>query len=576
MDMESEKFENVLNMSLTVKESERMQSDILSVGYSSESNRWEIIVKYNGDLKQYESEEIQIEILISGYAIVSLPEEDMENFAALPEVEYIEKPKAFYVGTYRAKEASCILPLTSGRTSVPEGEAALRGSGVLIAIIDSGIDFYRADFRNENGSRILYLWDQSLDMEYTKDDIDAALATGSRETAMALIPHRDITGHGTAVAGIAAGSSEDLLYQGVASEADLIIVKMKAADSNGFPGTVELMRGVTYAIRKATALGRPLVINLSFGNSYGSHDGSSLIERFLDNAGEINKTVICVGSGNEGNADGHVSGNFLSRSSVEFAIGEYETNTNIQLWKHYADSITLRMVAPDGTIYNVSLDTPGLQTIQTAFSTILVFVGTPMPYSVNQEIFFVFLAKENFLTSGIWQLEMLPRRIVNGSYHMYLPGRVARSAQTRFLESNPEVTLTIPSTAKKVITVGAYDIKQQAYADFSGRGYSNLRSDDIIYLEQKPNIVAPGVNIIAPSGAEGYEEVTGTSFATPIVSGSCALLLEWGIVRRNDPYLYAEKIKAYLQKGASQMNGYQVWPNAYVGWGKLCLENSLP
>jgi len=574
--MDSEKLENVLNMSLSVGENERMQSEILRVGYNPEGNRWEIIVKYNGDLKQYENEAIRIEILINGYAIVSLPEETMEEFATLPEVEYIEKPKAFYAGAYRAKEASCILSLTSGRSSLLEGEAPLRGNGVLIAIIDSGIDFYRTDFQNESGSRILYLWDQSLDMEFTKEDLDTALAAGSREVALELIPHRDITGHGTAVAGIAAGSAEALLYQGVAPEADLIVVKMKAADSNGFPGTVELMRGVTYAIRKALALGRPLVINLSFGNSYGSHDGSSLIERFLDNAGEINKTVICVGSGNEGNADGHVSGNFLNRSNVEFTIGEYERNTNIQLWKHYADSIALRMITPDGIGYDVSLDTPGLQTIDTAFAKMLVFVGSSLPYSVNQEIFFVLLPKENYLISGIWQLQMLPKRIVNGSYHMYLPGRVARSAQTRFPESNPDVTLTIPSTAKKVITVGAYDIKQQAYADFSGRGYPGLRTDDIIYLEQKPNIVAPGVDITAPAGAQGYEAVTGTSFATPVVSGSCALLLEWGIVRGNDPYLYGEKVKAYLQKGAGQMNGYQVWPNEYVGWGKLCAEASLP
>lgn len=569
--MVSEKLENLLHMSLTVEENERLRSDALRIGYSPEEKSWEVIVKYHGDLQQYESERINIELLIAGYAIVSLPESDLEWFTELPQVEYIEKPKAFYANVYRAKEASCILPVTTGRSPVLSGEG-LRGSGVLIAVIDSGIDFYREDFIGKNGSRILFLWDQELDAEYTKADMDRAINSDEGNG----IRHQDVTGHGTAVAGIAAGSSSNPLYQGVASEAEFIVVKLGQADSSGFPGTVELMRGITYAVKKAMELEMPLVINLSYGNSYGSHEGTSLLERFLDNAGEMGRTVVCVGSGNEGDAAGHVGGNVLSENKVELAIGEYETSVNVQLWKRYADRIELSLTAPDGKTYGINLSTDGLQTIDTDYEKVLVFVGTPLPYDVNQEIFFVFLPKGAFLTSGIWNIGMQPERVVNGEYQMYLPGREVRSEDTRFLQSNPYGTLTIPSTAQKVVTVGAYDVRQNSYADFSGRGYPFFSADAYLYLGQKPDIVAPGVDILAPFGREEYLPVTGTSFATPIVAGSCALLMEWGIIRGNDPYLYGEKIKAYLQRGAKQFGGFPLWPNPYVGWGKLCLEDSLP
>ena len=204
--MVSQKQENLLSLALDSTREEREKSGILSVGVDEREERWEVIVKYHGDLERIASDEIQVEILIAGYAIVTLPAFFITALADLEEVEYIEKPKSLVYGLYEAKEKSC---LTS--VAVPVGE--LSGEGVLLAVIDSGIDYFLQDFRNQNGSRILYLWDQGQEpdaekdwyppegfrvgVEYTKEEIDRALMTGDREEAFAIVPQQDVTGHGT-------------------------------------------------------------------------------------------------------------------------------------------------------------------------------------------------------------------------------------------------------------------------------------------------------------------------------------------------------------------------------------------
>ena len=159
---------------------------------------------------------------------------------------------------------------------------------------------------------------------------------------------------------------------------------------------------------------------------------------------------------------------------------------------------------------------------------------------------------------------------MNGNYNFWLPSSAVLNLSTRFLQPSPDGTLTIPSTAQRPISVGAYDDSTGSYADFSGRGYTQIAG------RAKPDLVAPGVNIITVKNGGGYEAVTGTSFAAPFVSGGAALMMEWGIVRGEDPYLYGEKVKAYLRKGARRLPGFDLWPNPLVGYGALCVRDSLP
>lgn len=602
--MDNQKLENILNLSLSVEESEREKSPQLSAGFIAENRSWELIVKYNGNLSRFQSELIQIEELIAGYAIVTLPENLIEAFAELDEVEYVEKPKRLYFATLQGKLASCIQEVTVR-------DPFLTGKGVLVGVIDSGIDYKSPEFLDRaGGSRIQYLWDQTLapsentgtspagfskGVEFNKEKIEEALRSNNPES---VVPSFDTSGHGTAVAAIAAASGNllDGRYQGVAPESELIVVKLGSPIPDSFPRTTELMRALTYVVKKAVDIGKPVAINLSFGNTYGSHDGTSLVERFLDNVSEIGRTVICVGSGNEGAAGGHVSGKLSAPGSqlpgdrfpgiqtgtsigrAELNVGNYQTSVSVQLWKEYVDRFRIALISPSGSREEIDTLSTGMQTLIMEQTKVLLYIGEPSPYSVNQEIYFDLLPMQSYVNQGIWTFELFPVNTVSGNYDLYLPSSVALNTDTRFFTPIPDKTLTIPSTASKVITVGAYNAAFDAYADFSGRGYpmQSIAGERINQGSIKPDIAAPGVaiNTIAPGGSS--VQVSGTSFATPFVTGSAALLMEWGIVRGNDPFLYGEKVKAYLRRGARPVRGESVYPNERVGYGALCVADSIP
>ena len=640
--MENQKLENLLNLALETPEALREKSLNLNVGYEAASRTWELIVKYNGNLSALAAMGIGVEELLAGYAVLTVPEELVDAVAELPEIEYVEKPKrlffavdnlpmdelsegrasadslfAEYHSMEQAKEASCILPVTVR-------EPYLNGESVVVGIVDSGIDYRNRHFRNADGmSRILYLWDQTLPWEeaaagdtmetggrteeagetalaaerrppegfllgteFDKAQIDAALAADSPAEGFLLVPSRDVSGHGTAVAGIAAGSGVGG-YEGVAPQSYLIVVKLGAVDPDSFPRTTELMRAVTYVVKKAQQLGMPLALNLSFGNTYGAHNGSSLLERFLDNASEVGRTVICVGSGNEGASAGHVQGNVGAaggRLSVgdtgytELAVAAYETALNVQLWINYADSYRITLRSPGGEEIQLPENGFGKLSFLMEQTVILVYMGEPTPYAVAQEIYFDFIPQRNYIASGVWIFRLEFVSGVTGQYYFYLPSAGVRNSGTRFFEPSPQVTLTIPSTAQKVVTVAAYDSVYEAYADFSGRGY--MYPERTMGLAAagavKPDLAAPGVNILAPDTFGGYGYFTGTSFATPFVTGAAALLMQWGIVRGNDLFLYGEKVKAYLRRGARALRGESELPNERVGYGALCVEDSLP
>ncbi len=568
--MANQKLEDQLSLALDTPAQMREKSDNLDTGYAPSENTWELIVKYNGNLDRLTGG-IRVEPLIAGYAIVTIPENLIGAFSRMEEIEFIEKPKKLYPQVTAGLGASCFYPLLQ-----PVSGKALSGQGVYMAILDSGIDYTDPMFRYADGTtKIAWLWDQGkradaekgekppqgffTGVEYSRKMLNANLQKNSERLTT------DVTGHGTNVAKIA--------VQG-APESELIVVKLDTARGT-YPSTVSLLRAFTYVAKKAQAENMPVAINLSYGNTYGAHDGSSLLERFIDNITEVGRNVICIGAGNEGASAGHFAGK-LSENEIQrisFAMGTYERSFSLQLWKWYADRMDISILSPAGEQYLIRNQNAGGEAQQAVMeqTKLLIFSGRPQPYRKREEVYIDFIPVETYLNTGIWTIEITPRRIANGELRLYMPSAVVRSENTRFLLPSPAQTLTIPSTAQKVITVGAYNAYVRSYAAFSGRGDAGSDRAE----NSKPDLAAPGVNIRIGEG-EGGAVVSGTSYATPFVTAAAALLMEYGIVQGNDPFLYGEKVKAYLHAGARQLPGYDMWPNDQVGWGALCVSESLP
>lgn len=567
--MADQKIENLLNLALSASEEEREKSLELDVGYYPVARTWEVIIKYSGTLGQVREIAESVVELSNEFAIVTVREDRLEALAGIEAVEYIEKPKRLFFQVENGRRVSCM-------TSVQIRPPKLYGTGVLVAIIDSGIDYANLDFRNADGTtRIYALWDQTIPgnppegyvqgTEYTQEKINEALQQENRTERMKIVPSEDRSGHGTAVAGIAAGNgrgSKGARYQGVASESGILVVKLGTPREEGFPRTTELMQAIDYVVKKAQRAGRPVAINISFGNTYGSHTGTSLLERFIADIANLWKSVICIGMGNEGASAGHTAGILKENTEerIPLAVQMKETAINVQIWKSYHDIVDISLISPAGVQIGPIPEVIGTQRFVVGDTEILLYYGEPSPFHVSQEIFIEFLPKDSYITPGIWQFVLTPRKIVTGEYDLWLPSENVLNRGTAFRYPTERGTLTIPSTSQRVISVGAYDSLTFAYADFSGRG--GLEG------ESKPDLVAPGVDITAPTPSGIYQTFTGTSFATPFVSGAAALMMEWGIVRGNDPYLYGEKVKAYLRRGARPLPGFTEYPNPQVGYGE--------
>jgi subtilisin family serine protease len=539
------------------------------------SNNLEIIVKFTGSLDPLKKDlNAYVEILSTNYAIVTIDKNLIPKLTYYPQVQYIEKPKLLYSSQTDPLVSSCI------KTVQTDTNLKVSGTGVLLSIIDSGIDYTHRDFRLKDGTtRIDSIWDLSQNGNpptgfkkgtlYLREEINHALTL---KNPLEKLPQQDFIGHGTNVAGVACGNgnSSSGETKGVATDATLTVVKLDYRKASNGVANTDLMRGVKFAYNRAILLNMPLVINLSFGTNDGCHDGRSLFETYLDEMSQLWKSSIVVASGNEGSS-GHHYYNKLKESEsalVEFTTMQTLTKLSLSLWKSFIDKFDFELISPEGTsIGKINyLDTSKKFVYKN--TTITVLILQPTFYNTKQEVYFNFTAISGFINDGLWAIKVVAKSIVVGDFNIWLPTTEAVSTKTAFLNPSVDTTLTIPSTSSNVITVGGYNSTSNSIADFSGRG--NLTDINII----KPDIVAPSVNILTTKSGGGYTPVSGTSFASPQVAGAVALLMEFGIVKNNSPFLYGEKIKSYLHLGAKR-NTLIDYPNKYWGFGTLCLKNSF-
>lgn len=519
----------------------------------------EVIVKYNGDILKLEEElGVNVEILSPTYAIITADNPDkFETLLNYTEIEYVEKP--FILETQDAQSFS-----STGITSF-KNRTRLTGEGTILGIIDSGIDYTLPIFRDANGkSKILYLWDQSIRGTppegfqggnlYTNEDINRAI-NGEISISLPITAN-----HGTHVSGIAAS---------IANNAQIIFVRVGNRQVDYYSRSTEFMRAIKFILDRALELAKPVVINISYGTNEGSHTSLSLFEQYVDEQCLFWKNNIVVAAGNNANRGGHKRILLTENSDqdVEIVIGEGEMIINLNIWPDFVDEFSITVISPSNqSSQGLSLDNPNLN--NTIGNTSVTGFFYPIePYSLLRRVT-IRLSSTSFeqgINPGIWRLRFRPIKIVNGQIDIYLPVSEGLSNDTKFLSPSNILTVTIPGTANRVITVGSFDSKTDTVSAFSGRG-------DVSAGIYKPDILAPGENIISflPGGTIGA--LTGTSMAAPHVTGVCALLMEWGIVKRNDLFMYSQRSKALLIDNARRVEG-QLYPTNDLGYGFLDMRD---
>lgn len=586
--MDNLKIDDLLQLAFYANEEKLAAYFPLGIGYHPTQKTFEVLIRYEAHktlLELADHLQVTIEPLLFGFGIATGTKQALKALANSEKLLFMENPKAFSFQDITGKDMSC-LPIYSKDIDSP-----LTGKGTLLGIIDSGLDIYQKEFQTEDGkTRVIALFDEARKTIYSRAQLQEAI---DGKTEKIIFDH---TGHGTAVASIAGASNT--IYAGVAEKAEFLIVKVTGkSDQAGlyYTSTLDIIRGITWLMETAATLSRPLAVNISLGSVYGPHNGNGLLDQYLDLIAGYHPSLICVGTGNEGNQNGHVSchlgGIWNAEKNFALQIGPYEQSISMQVWLTQNLEADLTLQSPDGNTYSFSSGKEEQVLIQKENLSLLVSVMGPTPYRQERELFFLWSGSEqaiseqtalnstiSHLPQGIWNIRVTAQGQTAGTAEFYLPSATGRNQRTGFTENDPHATITIPATAKKVLSVAAYHPYQRTYASFSGRGYVTGTGENNGPVNVKPEISAPGEQILSLTVEQGkpvYRPMSGTSFATPFVTGTAALLMEWGIIEKNDPYLYGDRLKFALIAGAEKQIKETEYPNEKTGYGALCAKKSL-
>lgn len=520
-----------------------------------------------------------MEVVNPLYAVAHLSRE-RAPFYNVEDYGFRTIPSLFSLQETTSMEASGILRVQN------QPLPGLRGKGVLVGIIDTGIDYTHPVFRDAGGSsRILRLWDQTdqtgeppagipYGTEYRKEQLDEALR---RPDPLSLVPAADEVGHGTFLAGIAAGSeTADGSFVGAAPEAGLAVVKLKPAKENlrsyYFVETEEpvyqetdILLAVRYLLELREQLAMPLVICLGLGTNRGGHDGYTPLEEVLSRPTDLGGLVPVAAAGNEGNQAHHYYGVLSEEEEyrdVEVRVPSGESGFWVDFWAQAPELYSVGFLSPGGE--EVPRIPPRLGG-GGEISFVLEETGITVDYRLVEVRSGSQLISMGFRhpTPGVWVIRIYNTYRIDGRFHLWLPVEGQAEPGTYFLEPSPDTTLTIPSTGSGVLTAGAYNHRTDSMYIRSGRGYTRL---GVV----KPDLAAPGVSVYGPAPGGLFTTYSGTSVAAAHVAGAAADLLHWGIVRGNEPRMDINAVRAYLILGARRKAVYS-YPNREWGYGALDL-----
>lgn len=497
---------------------------------------------------------------------------------------YSAIPKVFCLTDTSALEVTNILFLQN------QPALDLKGEGVLVGFVDTGINYQDELFRNSDGTtRIAGIWDQTLQngekpegflygSQFLEEQINEALAA---ENPLALVPSIDENGHGTFLAGISCGGGNPANdFVGAVPFSTIAMVKCKQTKENlreyyHIPQNTEcyqendIMAGVAWLQQLAESLNMPLVVCIAMGSGLGSHSGDSAISVFLNNVGLRRGHAISISAGNEANARHHYEGRGLEqdqREDVEISVGSNVRGFVLELWASVPELYQVAVVSPTGEVFQPQ-GGPGAGKAEYTF----IFEGTTV--SLEYEIVvginsnqLAFLRFTNPL-QGIWIIRVTARQVIQGNYNMWLPMSELMTGEVFFLRSTPDITATTPSFTRAGISTAAFLAKGNSLYPESGRGFSTSG-------EIKPDLAAPGVDVMGPDRRGNFTTMTGTSVAAAITAGACAQLLEWGIVKGRYTTLNSSEIRTILTRGARR-DSERTYPNREWGYGALDVFEAL-
>lgn len=458
----------------------------------------------------------------------------------------------------------------------------LRGQGVLLGFVDTGIEYTNPLFKNaDNTTRILSIWDQSIEnleatertyffgREFNSEEINIALQS---EDPLSVVPTIDENGHGTMLAGLAGGSRiEEQNYVGVVPDAQFVVVKLKPAKQNlrdyvGVPVDAvcyqenDIMMGVEYLVWYARSVGRPIAICIGLGTNQGSHDGRGSLADVLETLGNQVGTAIVIAGGNEGNRAHHYYGEIdrsIGYDVVELRVGENESNFSMELWGNLPGTYSVDILSPSGEyISRIPARLNESRQINFIFDATTIYISYLIVEAQTGDQLILFRFRNP--APGVWRFHVYGTGITSG-FHIWLPMEGFISNNTGFIRPNPDTTITNPGDAALAITVTAYNHVNQAIYRNSSRGYSRI---NIV----KPELVAPGENVFSPSIGNTFGIRSGTSVASAITTGLCAMLLEWGIIRGNNRTMDSISLEKYLIRGVKR-NPNILYPNREWGYG---------
>ena len=532
--------------------------------YSPNNGEIELVVLYGDNFLRFKNSVdaigAKVEDLGYGFGILIIKVSDLNRIIELEGLQYIELPKILYTSAYDSNRASFIPSVWNNYN--------LTGEGILVGFLDTGIDYTHNAFKDDEGNtRIEYIYDLENGVVYDKNKINEALKS---EDPFSIVPEIDLSGHGTHVAGIAcAGGNINFDNYGVAYKSSIAMVKITGENSLRAALSTQLMRGLKFLMDKSNEINKPLVVNISLSTNDGSHNGSSLLEKYIQTFTQLQKAVIVVAAGNEGNSAHHVGGKMKKEEDLDLNIGDGEKGIILDFFKPVLVDVSVEVISPTG----ISTGPMGLsESYKERFvgrEKIVVYSTGPKPFDIQGQTTISILPLGDTITSGGWRIIVRKLNNYEGYFDVWLPIAEGLNERTRFLQPSVYNTLGIPATVEGVISVGSYNFLNNNLSAFSGRGV--VRPEWLI----KPDLVAPGENILSTVEEQGFDTKSGTSMAAPQVSGICALLFEWGIIRNNDPFLYGERIKYYLIKGAKRTIFGEAYPNPDLGYGFVCLDRTM-